>query len=482
MNDCRSDKVFSHAENARHVAACCRLSTLDEHQLTMVRPSITRPRPDETSHTPQDSRSRDLFAISAEIAATGETREEIAPRIVADSQISDPRFRHHMGAPAILRKNSSCSRKFLYSVVRFIVLLVLTQHVVAEVDFDEGAANQSLRDDPSNPLSSSSLTPSELSDPNQDQARKQYWKRTFDEIRDLRYNQTSRNVLTNQWKEYFLDRGSATRKRFDGFVSWERLLQDWADDIQDYLQKEQEQDYPFSTYGMPMNTEGRVSSSSSGAESSTTADANALPTQHETISPARQKLSALPIPKPAKQGEAVLPHTDLTDKSKHIWIVTTASLPWKTGTAVNPLLRAAYLCQGRKQAGGSVTLHLPWLEREKDQETVYGASSMFASPQEQEDYVRTWLRESAGMPEAAEELSIEWYTAWQNKIENSIYSMGDITALIPDDRVDICILEEPEHLNWSVLFGDCCSVLDFERVLTNKCFFSFAFSQVPSSG
>ena len=26
--------------------------------------------------------------------------------------------------------------------------------------------------------------------------------------------------------------------------------------------------------------------------------------------------------------------------------------------------------------------------------------------------------------------------------------MGDITALIPDDEADACILEEPEHLNW----------------------------------
>ena len=26
--------------------------------------------------------------------------------------------------------------------------------------------------------------------------------------------------------------------------------------------------------------------------------------------------------------------------------------------------------------------------------------------------------------------------------------MGDITALIPDELADVCILEEPEHLNW----------------------------------
>ena len=32
--------------------------------------------------------------------------------------------------------------------------------------------------------------------------------------------------------------------------------------------------------------------------------------------------------------------------------------------------------------------------------------------------------------------------------------MGDITALISEDEVDICILEEPEHLNWYRAPGD----------------------------
>ena len=31
---------------------------------------------------------------------------------------------------------------------------------------------------------------------------------------------------------------------------------------------------------------------------------------------------------------------------------------------------------------------------------------------------------------------------------HSIFPMGDITGLIPDEEADICILEEPEHLNW----------------------------------
>jgi hypothetical protein len=31
---------------------------------------------------------------------------------------------------------------------------------------------------------------------------------------------------------------------------------------------------------------------------------------------------------------------------------------------------------------------------------------------------------------------------------HSIFPMGDISALIPDDEADVCVLEEPEHLNW----------------------------------
>lgn len=52
------------------------------------------------------------------------------------------------------------------------------------------------------------------------------------------------------------------------------------------------------------------------------------------------------------------------------------------------------------------------------------------------------------MKETSVELNIEWYTAWQEVAENSLYSMGGLIELIPSDGCDICLLEEPEHLNW----------------------------------
>ncbi|EEC47799.1 predicted protein, partial [Phaeodactylum tricornutum CCAP 1055/1] len=146
---------------------------------------------------------------------------------------------------------------------------------------------------------------------------------------------------------------------------------------------------------------------------------------------------------------------------RHFHIVTTAALPWFTGTAVNPLLRAAYLHEKTRQLNTPanhstnavseswVTLVIPWLELVEDQEEVYGR--VFRVPQEQETYIREWLRLEAGLPDAAcpqSGLRMLFYPARYHSGLGSVFAMGDIMEHMDPARMDVCVLEEPEHCNW----------------------------------
>ncbi|CAN4089635.1 unnamed protein product [Withania somnifera] len=130
-----------------------------------------------------------------------------------------------------------------------------------------------------------------------------------------------------------------------------------------------------------------------------------------------------------------------SDGKRHVAIVTTASLPWMTGTAVNPLFRAAYLAKSEKQ---NVTLLVPWLCR-SDQELVYPNNLTFSSPEEQELYIRNWLEERVGFKT---DFKISFYPGKFSEERRSIIPAGDTSQFIPSRDADIAILEEPEHLNW----------------------------------
>jgi len=160
----------------------------------------------------------------------------------------------------------------------------------------------------------------------------------------------------------------------------------------------------------------------------------------------------------------ITPQSDITRPCRHMTVVTTATLPWMTGTAVNPLLRAAHLVRLTKRINKNstavessetieqqwVTLLIPWLELEQDRLDLY-PNHNFSTPADQEAYLRNWLIEEANMPDVADKetgLRIVFYPSRFHSELKSIFAMGDITSLIPDEQSDICFLEEPEHLNW----------------------------------
>ena len=173
-------------------------------------------------------------------------------------------------------------------------------------------------------------------------------------------------------------------------------------------------------------------------------------------------------------GDEFTHQSDLTIANRSIVVVSTAALPWMTGTAINPLLRAGHLCRYTKRllqenenelplaqlAPNSpnrlVTLVLPWLELEEDREKLYGDGNLFENEIEQEAYIREWLKGAGLEEESCNEtgLKIIWYPARYHDDLGSIFAMGDICSLIPDSDADVCILEEPEHLNWYRAPGD----------------------------
>jgi len=154
---------------------------------------------------------------------------------------------------------------------------------------------------------------------------------------------------------------------------------------------------------------------------------------------------------PIVEPEHVSAASDLRSLDRSIVIVTTAALPWMTGTAVNPTLRAAYLAA---RGYRNVTLMLPWLDEEAAQAKLFG-TRRFSSPSEQEAFIRDWCRRNAprayaGAPKQnnAPLFHLGWYPARYAGGIGSIFGTDDIMSHVDPSENDVVILEEPEHINW----------------------------------
>ena len=141
-------------------------------------------------------------------------------------------------------------------------------------------------------------------------------------------------------------------------------------------------------------------------------------------------------------AEATTSHATLREPGRHFCIVTTASLPWMTGTSVNPLLRAAYLAH-RGETSCRVTLVVPWLPL-CDQKLVH-PNAIFENPEQQKEHVRGWL---SGRVDFDPSFDIRFYPGRYAIDKGSIVPVGDVTECVPDEDADVAILEEPEHLTW----------------------------------
>lgn len=136
----------------------------------------------------------------------------------------------------------------------------------------------------------------------------------------------------------------------------------------------------------------------------------------------------------------------------HITIVTTASLPWLTGTAVNPALRAAYLWH----RGHDVTLLVPWIPKD-DQKNIFSSEGdLFDSPEDQLEVVKQHILKrvpfAVRFPDGtghteSHVLEVKFYSGKYAHALGSIIPTQDIQPLVSKDTACI-VLEEPEHLTW----------------------------------
>ena len=143
-------------------------------------------------------------------------------------------------------------------------------------------------------------------------------------------------------------------------------------------------------------------------------------------------------------------------------IFTTSTVPWRTGTSINPLLRGVELTRF-----GRVVFILPYLIRSEDRRKVYGNVDI-SSRNDQEIIVRQWIRDNCDSVQSSSDIVILWYDAIYLEVTGSIVQMSytDLPTLVPFNMRDVAILEEPERLglyhrghSWKRYYGICIGII-----------------------
>lgn len=88
------------------------------------------------------------------------------------------------------------------------------------------------------------------------------------------------------------------------------------------------------------------------------------------------------------------PESSLRQPGRTVAVVTTAALPWRTGTSVNPLLRCAHLAA---ETTCKVLLVVPWLEPE-EQALVFPPGQVFQTREEHAEFILKEARERSCLP------------------------------------------------------------------------------------
>ncbi|MCF8479047.1 MAG: glycosyltransferase [Rhodospirillum sp.] len=125
-----------------------------------------------------------------------------------------------------------------------------------------------------------------------------------------------------------------------------------------------------------------------------------------------------------------------SDDKIDIAVLSTATLPWRTGPAYLSLWHAC----GLAERGHRVVLGIPWISP-SGQKHIFGSIRFPDRPAH-----RAWLREEAARLGCPPLPPVRYYPGYYAALARSIVPLTDVFSLATDARA--ILMAEPEHLCW----------------------------------